>query len=68
MIFVIKELIIEFLGQKESAKQFGCSEAAVKSWRYGYRNPTVNQAKKIIRATKSYLFIHCYLFSKIKVF
>ena len=42
---------IEFLGQRESAKQFGCSEAAIKSWRYGYRNPTVNQAKKIIRAT-----------------
>ena len=42
---------IEFLGQRESAKQFDCSEAAVKSWRYGYRNPTVNQAKKIIRAT-----------------
>tara|TARA_R100000781_G_scaffold85471_1_gene52656 strand:+ start:2599 stop:2946 length:348 start_codon:yes stop_codon:yes gene_type:complete len=42
---------IEFLGQKEAAKKFDCSEASCKSWRYGYRQPTINQAKKIIRAT-----------------
>ena len=42
---------IEFLGQKKAAEQFDCTEAACKSWRYGYRQPTINQAKKIIRAT-----------------
>ena len=42
---------IEFLGQKEAAIKFTCSEASCKSWRYGYRQPTINQAKQIIRAT-----------------
>jgi len=42
---------IEFVGQRKAAKEFGCSDAACKSWRYGYRQPTINQAKKIIRAT-----------------
>jgi len=42
---------IEFLGQKEAAEKFGCSEASCKSWRYGYRQPTINQAKQIIKAT-----------------
>jgi len=42
---------IEFLGQREAAEKFGCSEASCKSWRYGYRQPTINQAKQIIKAT-----------------
>ena len=46
---------IEFLGQKEAASKFGCSEASCKSWRYGYRQPTINQAKQIIRATEGRL-------------
>jgi hypothetical protein len=46
---------IEFLGQKEAAIKFGCSEASCKSWRYGYRQPTINQAKQIIRATEGRL-------------
>ena len=45
----------EFLGQKEAASKFGCSEASCKSWRYGYRQPTINQAKQIIRATEGRL-------------
>ena len=42
---------IEFLGQREAEEKFGCSEASCKSWRYGYRQPTINQAKQIIKAT-----------------
>ena len=48
--YTLKEHI-EFLGYKEAAEKFGCSPASCKSWRYGYRKPTVNQAKQIIRAT-----------------
>ena len=42
---------IEFVGQKNAAVIFDCSEAACKAWRYGYRQPSINQAKKIIIAT-----------------
>ena len=38
----------KFVGQKKAAVIFDCSEASCKSWRYGYRQPTINQAKKII--------------------
>ena len=37
--------------QREAAEKFGCSEASCKAWRYGYRQPTINQAKQIIKAT-----------------
>ena len=47
--YTLKEYI-EFLGQKKAAEDFGCSEASCKSWRYGYRQPTINQAKQIIKA------------------
>ena len=39
---------IEFVGQKKAAVIFDCSEAACKAWRYGHRQPRINQAKKII--------------------
>lgn len=42
---------IEVLGQKNAAKLFNCSEAACKSWRYGYRQPSITQAKRIILET-----------------
>lgn len=48
--YTLKEYI-EFLGQREVAEKFGCSEASCKAWRYGYRQPTINQAKQIIKAT-----------------
>ena len=48
--YTLKEYI-EFLGQREAAEKFGCSEASCKAWRYGYRQPTINQAKQIIKAT-----------------
>ena len=43
---------IQFLGNKEAANIFGCSEATCKSWRYGYRQPSISQAKKIIKITE----------------
>ena len=46
---------IQFLGQKDAAEKFGCSEASCKSWRYGYRQPSIAQAKQIIRATEGRL-------------
>ena len=42
---------IEFLGTDAAAELFGCPVATVKSWRYGHRQPTVKQAKLIIKAT-----------------
>ena len=53
-IITLREYI-EVIGMAKAALEFECSEAAVKSWRYGYRNPTINQAKKIIRATNGRL-------------
>ena len=46
---------IEFLGQKEAASKFGCSEASCKSWRYGYRQPSISQARRIIEITEGRL-------------
>ena len=40
---------IEFIGMPKAADLFGCSEASIKAWRYGYRQPSINQAKKIIQ-------------------
>jgi hypothetical protein len=49
-----KELVfkryIEFIGNSGAAKLFECSEATVKSWRYDRRQPSIKQAKKIIKA------------------
>ncbi len=42
---------IQFLGEPKAAEDFGASLHAIKSWRYGYRQPSIAQAKKIIRAT-----------------
>jgi len=46
---------IKFLGHKKAAEDFGCSEATCKSWRYGYRQPSIAQAKQIIKATEGRL-------------
>ena len=43
---------IEFVGQKNAAVIFDCSEAACKAWRYGYRQPSINQAKKSLSQLK----------------
>ena len=46
---------IRFLGNKQASKVFGCSEATCKSWRYGYRQPSITQAKRIIEITEGRL-------------
>ena len=46
---------IKFLGYKKAAEDFKCSEATCKSWRYGYRQPSIAQAKQIIKATEGRL-------------
>jgi|TARA_R110000803_G_scaffold161581_2_gene225255 hypothetical protein len=46
---------IAFLGHKKAAEDFKCSEASCKSWRYGYRQPSIAQAKQIIQATEGRL-------------
>ena len=46
---------IEFIGIDPAAELFDCSSASTKAWRYGLRQPSIEQAKKIIRATKGKL-------------
>ena len=46
---------IKFLGHKKAAEDFKCYEASCKSWRYGYRQPSIAQAKQIIQATEGRL-------------
>ena len=41
---------IAYIGNAGAAKLFECSEATAKSWRYGRRQPSIKQAKKIIKA------------------
>ena len=47
--YTLKEYI-EFIGTEPAAELFGCSPATTKSWRYGLRQPSIKQAKKIIQA------------------
>ena len=42
---------IEFVGIEPAAELFGCSPASTKAWRYGIRQPSIKQAKKIIYAS-----------------
>jgi len=42
---------IEFIGTEPAAELFGCSTASTKAWRYGLRQPSIKQAKKIIKAS-----------------
>ena len=46
---------IRFLGNKKASEFFGCSEATCKSWRYGYRQPSISQARRIIEITEGRL-------------
>ena len=51
------EDFIIFIGISTAAKLFECSEHTVKAWRYGNRRPSIEQAKKIIKATDGKLDI-----------
>ena len=42
---------IEFIGTEPAAELFDCSTASTKAWRYGLRQPSIKQAKKIIKAS-----------------
>jgi hypothetical protein len=42
---------IEFIGTDPAAELFDCSSASTKAWRYGLRQPSIKQAKKIIKAS-----------------
>ena len=46
---------IEFIGMEDAADKFECSIASVKAWRYGYREPSVHQARKIIKDSNGIL-------------
>ena len=41
---------IAYIGNAGAAKLFECTENTAKSWRYGRRQPSIKQAKKIIKA------------------
>lgn len=46
----LKDYIIK-RGEDKLAKELGVSIDTVRSWRYGTRQPSVNQAKKLIKMT-----------------
>ena len=46
---------IKFLGHAKAAEILNCSVSTIKAWRYGYRLPSIPQAKNIIRATEGRL-------------
>ena len=46
---------IEFVGIEPAAKLFDCSAASTRAWRYGNRQPSIKQAKKIILVTQGKL-------------
>tara|TARA_B100000780_G_scaffold44988_1_gene28014 strand:- start:153 stop:350 length:198 start_codon:yes stop_codon:yes gene_type:complete len=46
----LKEYIIK-RGEDKLAKELGVSIETIRSWKYGTRQPSVNQAKKLIKMT-----------------
>lgn len=42
---------IKTIGNSAAAKLFDVSEGTAKSWRYGYRKPSADNAKEIVRIT-----------------
>ena len=52
--YTLKEYI-EFIGMKEAAVKFDCSLHTIRAWRWGHRQPSVDQAKAIIRASEGKL-------------
>ena len=42
---------IEKRGEEPLSKELGVSIDTIRSWRYGSRQPSVNQAKKLIKLT-----------------
>ena len=48
-------MYIQFLGKEKAAKEWNVSEHTVEAWRYGHRQPSVKQAKRIIKLTSGRL-------------
>jgi len=46
----LKDYIVK-RGEESLAKELGVSIDTIRSWRYGSRQPSVNQAKKLIKLT-----------------
>ena len=46
----LKDYIVK-RGEDKLAKELGVSIDTIRSWRYGTRQPSVNQAKKLIKMT-----------------
>ena len=46
----LKEYIIK-RGEDKLSKELGVSIETIRSWKYGTRQPSVNQAKKLIKMT-----------------
>jgi DNA-binding XRE family transcriptional regulator len=46
---------IQFLGKEKAARDWDVSEHTVEAWRYGHRQPSIRQAKKIIKLTEGRL-------------
>lgn len=52
--YTLKEMI-KHMGMDAAAEKFGVSLSSIRSWRWGYRRPSVEQAQKIIIATNGKL-------------
>ena len=48
--YTLKEMI-KHMGMETAAEKFGVSLSTIRSWRWGWRRPSVDQAKKIIIAS-----------------
>ena len=46
---------IQFLGKQKAAKEWDVSEHTIEAWRYGHRQPSIRQAKRIIKLTEGRL-------------
>ena len=46
---------IQFLGKQKAAKEWDVSEHTIEAWRYGHRQPSIKQAKRIIKLTEGRL-------------
>ncbi len=46
---------IEAVGMRHAAELFNCSIHSIKAWRYGHRQPSVDQAKLMIQKTNGIL-------------
>ena len=58
---------IEFQGMPKAANELNVSEATIKSWRYGYRQPSIEKAKRIIKVTEGRLNYESIYGSKLEI-